>query len=75
MTKPDGVKPRTPKTWRQPSRPVVSRERRGGTTWALLACGHEETATGLDLSTELRCSECNPVRRDDAPTPAGDPWA
>jgi len=52
-----------PRTWEQPKQPVASRWRDGDVTWARLACGHEEPATGLDLATALRCQQCNPVMR------------
>lgn len=51
------------RTWEQPQQPIASRWREGEVTWAHLACGHEEPATGLDLSTSLRCQQCNPVMK------------
>ncbi|MGZ4590242.1 MAG: hypothetical protein ACXV2H_07145 [Actinomycetes bacterium] len=51
------------RTWVQPHKLIQSRYREAGTTWAVLECGHTEPATGLDLSTSLRCQQCNPIPR------------
>ncbi len=55
------------RTHEQPRRDVVRRYRVAGVTWVVLDCGHEEPATGLDLATALRCQDCPPIRRPDAP--------
>ena len=55
--------PRRPPTWDQPVRAILRRWREGATTWVLFECGHEDTATGLDLASSLRCRWCNPVPR------------
>lgn len=52
-----------PRTWEQPRQTILSRWREGDVTWAELECQHVEPATGLDLSTALRCQQCNPVMR------------
>ena len=54
---------RRPPTWEEPRRSILRRWRHGGITWAELECGHTIPATGWDLATALRCSECNPVPR------------
>jgi hypothetical protein len=59
----DQPKPRAPKVYEQPYQPVQSRSVIAGTTWAHLACGHDEPATGKDLWNEIRCEQCNPLPR------------
>jgi hypothetical protein len=52
-----------PKTWEQPRRSILDRWRDGDVTLATLECEHVEPVTGLDLSTAVRCQQCNPVMR------------
>jgi hypothetical protein len=64
MTDEQPAKPKARlKNYEQPYQIVVSRDIRPGLTWAHLACGHIEPATGKDLWKELRCEQCNPVPR------------
>lgn len=61
-----------PKTWEQPRQPVLSRWREGDVTWAELACGHIEPATGKDLWMSVPCQQCDPVMKPlSALRPAG----
>jgi hypothetical protein len=54
-------------TSRHPQRTILRRWREGAVTLGLLECDHTEPITGLDLATSVRCQQCNPVRRPDAP--------
>lgn len=58
------------KTWEQPRQSILRRWRQGDVTWAELECGHEEPVTGLDLSTAVRCQQCQPVMKP-LPMPSG----
>jgi hypothetical protein len=61
------------RTWEQPLRTVRGlRWREGGATWVeLVECGHKIT-TSTWGAKQVRCYECNPVRRNPVtPTDGG----
>lgn len=57
------------RTREQPRRTILRRWRDSGVTFAELECDHIEPVTGLDLSTAVRCQQCNPIMRT-IPTPS-----
>ena len=55
------------RTSEQPWRGVASVGRFGLGSIALLTCGHEEPITGREHWSQIRCQQCDPVRRDRTP--------